>query len=192
MPTGAELVADYLEPLAALPALARHIHLNSRVVAVTRRGSDKVRTAGREGLPFVLRIEGPDGAQRSVEARAVIDASGTWTTPNPSGADGLPAIGETAAAGRIATGIPGRAGQGARPLCRQDDGRHWRRPFGVECPDRVPRCGTEAPGTRILWIMRKERIEAAPFGGEELDGLPDRGALGVRCGPLSKAGRLMF
>ena len=38
VPTGAELVADYLAPLAALPVLASHIRLNARVVAVTRKG----------------------------------------------------------------------------------------------------------------------------------------------------------
>ena len=49
----------------------------------------------------------------------------------------------------------------------------------------------EVPGTRILWIMRKERIEAA-FGGEELDELPARGALGSQARTLSKAARLRF
>ena len=187
VPTGAELVADYLEPLAALPALARHIHLNSRVAAVTRRGLDKVRTAGREGLPFVLRIEAPDGAQRSVEARAVIDASGTWTTPNPSGADGLPAIGETAAAGRIATGIPDVLGKAraryAGRITAVIGGGHSALNALIE----LAALRAEVPGTRILWIMRKERIEAA-FGGEELDELPARGALGSQARTLVESG----
>ncbi|WP_374446990.1 FAD-dependent oxidoreductase, partial [Stella sp.] len=54
IPTGAELVASYLEPLARSPELAPHIHYDARVVGVTRRGADKVRTAGRTALPFVL------------------------------------------------------------------------------------------------------------------------------------------
>ena len=44
--------------------------------------------------------------QRRVEARSVIDASGTWGAPNPMGVDGLPVEGERAAADRIAYGIP--------------------------------------------------------------------------------------
>src|SRR5260221_13343270 len=36
IPTGAELVARYLEPLAALPAMRPHIRLGTRVIAVTR------------------------------------------------------------------------------------------------------------------------------------------------------------
>ncbi|MGE0716980.1 MAG: flavoprotein, partial [Alphaproteobacteria bacterium] len=40
---------------------------------------------------------------------------------------------------------------------------------------------------RILWIMRKERVEAA-FGGEDLDGLPARGALGRQARHLVESG----
>ena len=39
-----------------------------------------------------------------VDARAVIDASGTWTQPNPLGASGLPALGEPDAAAVIGNG----------------------------------------------------------------------------------------
>jgi hypothetical protein len=100
VPTGAALVTRYLEPLTA--ALAPY---NARVTAVTRKNADKVRTAGRKDLPFVLRVAGP-GDMRRMEARAVIDASGTWGSPNPAGADGLPAIGEEECAEHIASGIP--------------------------------------------------------------------------------------
>ena len=43
-----------------------------------------------------------NGVESRLDARAVIDASGTWTQPNPAGADGYPAMGERAAA---ATGL---------------------------------------------------------------------------------------
>src|SRR3954469_26048879 len=41
LPTGAELVCDYLEPLAAVPQLVGRIRVRTRVVAVTRLGLDK-------------------------------------------------------------------------------------------------------------------------------------------------------
>ena len=41
-----------------------------------------------------------------VTADAVIDASGTWFSPNPAGANGLPAKGERENADRIAYGMP--------------------------------------------------------------------------------------
>src|SRR3712207_3033138 len=55
LPTGAELVDDYLTPLAATPELARHIRTGTRVLAVSRQGVDKTRTVGREGRPYVVR-----------------------------------------------------------------------------------------------------------------------------------------
>ena len=48
LPTGAELVRDYLAPLAALPAIASRLRLRSRVLAVSRRGMDKLATPGRD------------------------------------------------------------------------------------------------------------------------------------------------
>ncbi|BBK29491.1 pyridine nucleotide-disulfide oxidoreductase [Stella humosa] len=186
-PTGAELVSEYLEPLAALPALAPHIHLDARVVAVTRRGSDKVRTAGRGDLPFVLRVAGPAGRLRHFEAKAVIDASGTWTSPNPAGSDGLPAPGEEAAARHIATGIPDVLGQArARHAGRTTaviGGGHSALNVLID----LAALRDAVPETRILWVMRKERVEAA-FGGEELDGLPARGALGSQARALVESG----
>ena len=46
------------------------------------------------------------GHEGRLLAGAVIDASGTWTSPNPAGASGLPALGERAASRRIRYGMP--------------------------------------------------------------------------------------
>ena len=89
LPTGGEIVRDYLAPLASLPEISRNLKLGATVTAVTRQGHDKVSNEGREGSPCVVRYEDKDGEHR-VFARAVIDASGTWTRPNPIGVDGLP------------------------------------------------------------------------------------------------------
>lgn len=83
-PTGGEIVERYLRPLASLPTLQPHIRLGSRVVAVSRQGMDKMKSTGREDAPFVLHVDGPSGPEE-ILARAVIDASGTWTSPNPLG-----------------------------------------------------------------------------------------------------------
>src|SRR6266511_1786138 len=102
----ADLLEHYLQPLAALPALASRIRLNTTVVAVARHDLDKVRSPGRDQLPFLVRVRDPHGQLRDLQARAVIDASGTWTQPNPLGASGLPALGEPDAGSRIAYGLP--------------------------------------------------------------------------------------
>src|SRR3954469_14777474 len=83
LPYGAQIVADYLEPLAATPELKDRIRTGARVVAVTRQGMDKGRSQGREQVPFLLRIEHDGGKVTELLARAVIDTSGTWSTPAP-------------------------------------------------------------------------------------------------------------
>ena len=65
---------------------------------------DKVASKDRETHPFVLSVV--NGVARRDLARAVIDASGTWTTPNPLGAGGIPADGEAENSDRIAYGLP--------------------------------------------------------------------------------------
>src|SRR5262245_490625 len=55
-PTGGAIVADYLEPLAATPALAAVIETGARVTAISRHGLDKVVSRGREDRPFVLSV----------------------------------------------------------------------------------------------------------------------------------------
>ncbi len=109
IPTAGELLRDYLEPLAALPAIADNLKLGSRVIAVARRGCDKVKSEGRERAPFVIRVE-QGGEIREYLAGAVLDATGNWSRPNPLGANGLPAIGEVRLASRIRYGMPDIAG----------------------------------------------------------------------------------
>ena len=84
-PSGAELVSDYLEPLARTPAIASRLRLAARVTGITRAGLGKVRSAGRETAPFETRLAS-NGKEMRVFARAVIDASGTWSNPAPAGA----------------------------------------------------------------------------------------------------------
>src|SRR5690606_34029468 len=56
LPTGNELIDRYLLPLAALPAIQPHLHLNARVIAISRRHIDKMKDAGRDDAPFVLHV----------------------------------------------------------------------------------------------------------------------------------------
>jgi thioredoxin reductase len=187
VPTGREVVEQYLAPLAALPVLAPHIHLNAKVVAVTRRNTDKVRTVGREDMPFILRIADKDGSIRTIEACAVIDASGTWMSPNPAGADGLPAIGEPEAADRIAAGIPEVLGKDRTRYAGKTVAVIGSGHSALNVLNDLAELRAAAPGTRILWIVRKEQVQAA-FGGEAADALPARGALGVRGRQLTENG----
>jgi thioredoxin reductase len=187
IPTGGDLVSRYLEPLAALPLMRPHIRFGTRVVAVTRKGLDKVKSAGRADRPFTLRIETSDRRQERIEARAVIDASGTWTSPNPAGSDGLPARGEMAASDRIAYGIPDilhaeRDTYADRTVMVVGGGHS-----ALNALIELGQLRQSAPKTSIVWVLRKPQIEAA-FGGEAADALPARGALGIHAHQLVDSG----
>jgi N-acetylglutamate synthase-like GNAT family acetyltransferase len=105
LPFAGEVVDRVLRPFAALPEVAAHLLLSTRVLFISRDGLDKVKTVDREKAPFVIRAL-REGTETEFLARAVIDASGTWGTPNPVGANGLPAIGEREMADAIFYGIP--------------------------------------------------------------------------------------
>lgn len=175
--TGSEIVRDYLAPLAALPQIAPHLKLGAAVTAITRRGHDKVSNEDRQESAFVVRYRDAEGEHR-VLVRAVIDASGTWSRPNPIGVDGLPVPGEREAGGRIAYGIPDVIGAhrndyaGKRVLVI--GGGH----SAINVALALMELQDEAPGTEIFWALRRNSV-AKLLGGGLNDQLPERGALGL-------------
>ena len=136
LPLAREVVDHVLQPFAALPAVASALQLRTRVVALSREGFDKVKGKGRESVPFVVRAV-RDGRPIELRARAVIDGTGTWNTPNPVGASGLPAHGEREHAGRIHYGIPDVAGarrrMGSPTMIAELIRRQVRQRFGITC-----------------------------------------------------------
>ena len=188
-PTGDDLVTRYLAPLAATPQLAPHLRLGARVVSVTRRGFDKMKTAGRENAPFMLQVRGADGRDEVIYARAVVDASGSWSSPNPLGASGTPAIGERALAAHIAYGIPDvlgadRARYAGRRILVAGSG-HSAFNTIVDLAELT----RQQPDTSIVWVIRSAG-SAQLFGGGENDALPARGALGQRVREFVETGAL--
>jgi hypothetical protein len=187
LPTGGELVAGLVEPLAALPEIAPHLRLGHRVMAVTRRGYDKVKTAGRDEAPFELVVRTPNGRTERLLARAVIDASGTWRSPNPIGAGGVAAEGEPEAAGHTLYGIPDvfgrdRARYAGRRVLVVGSGHSA---FNALLDLAALR--EEAPGTEIVWAIRRTDV-GLMFGGGRKDALEARGALGDRLRRLVDTG----
>jgi glycine/D-amino acid oxidase-like deaminating enzyme len=71
LPTGAELFAHYLEPLAALPAIRERLRPGHTVQAVARQHFDKVRAIDRAASPFVIRLQRA-GARRRARVRGVL------------------------------------------------------------------------------------------------------------------------
>ena len=190
LPTGREFVEGYLKPLADLPEIAPWVRLDTRVIAAARRGFDKMKTPGREDAPFVVRVSRA-GIEEEILAKAVIDASGTYSTPNPLGGNGLPAIGERDNADRIAYGIPDALGT-------ERDRYAGRRVMVVGSGHSafnalidLGKLADEAPETRITWVVRR-RDPRQLFGGEANDMLPTRGLLGTMVRKMVDAGSLTF
>ncbi len=184
-PTGTELADRYLVPLAC--ALGGVVRTGARVVGIARRDHDLMRDAGRADAPFILHVAGLDGLAGEVEAAAVIDCSGTWASPAPAGAHGLPAPGEVAHRDRIAYGIPDvlgadRAAYAGRAVLVVGAGHS-----AVNAVLDLAQLAREVPGTRITWAFRKS-LEAARFGGGLADALVQRGALGARAWTLVEEG----
>ncbi|HEX6051991.1 MAG TPA: NAD(P)-binding domain-containing protein [Gemmatimonadaceae bacterium] len=189
LPTGGELLDQYLEPLARLPIMARHVRVGSRVTSVSRRGFDKVKTTGRADAPFEVVVQALDGRTERVQARAVIDASGTWFAPNPLGASGLVAAGEVEHANRVRYGIPDVLG---RERARYAGRRTVVVGSGHSAFNALldlASLADEAPGTELVWAVRRQDI-GLMFGGGQKDQLEARGALGTRLGRLVERGRV--
>lgn len=189
LPYGGELIDNYLTPLAALPQIASRLQTGARVVAVTRQGLDKTHIKGRNTAPFIVRVEHADGETRDHTVAAVIDASGTWSTRNPLGTSGLPAIGEDTAADRISAPLPDvtgrdRAAFAGRRVLVVGAG-HSAANTLINLAD----LAKDEPDTRILWAVRGDSA-AKVYGGGDLDGLPARGQLGGRVRRLVEAGKI--
>jgi hypothetical protein len=187
-PTGAELLEQYLEPLAERTALAGHVQTSSRVLAIGRKGMDKVKTKGRETAPFVLRYQNGAGP-RTIEADAIIDTSGTWASPNPAGVDGLPAIGEAEAAERIAYAMPDVLGRDLQRYAGKRVAVLGAGHSAIGTLIDLVRLAESEPGTRPVWLLRGDTPEKA-FGGGANDKLSARGELGSTFASHVAAGRL--
>ncbi|MEU7172187.1 FAD-dependent oxidoreductase [Micromonospora tulbaghiae] len=185
LPTGAELVTDYLQPLADLPQLKPHLRYGARVEAISRLGLDRLRTAGREQTPFLIRLADGD----EMLARAVIDASGTWGTPNVLGASGLPARGEKDAAAFLEHALPDVLGADRHRFAGRRTLVVGAGHSAANTLLSLAELATVEPGTEVIWAIRLAS-PARTYGGGDADALPARGALGARLRDHVDAGRI--
>jgi glycine/D-amino acid oxidase-like deaminating enzyme len=187
-PTGHDVVDRYLEPLAAHPDIRARLRLGATVTDIARQGRSRLDTAGRADAPLVVRYVA-DGLEQEIVATAVIDASGTWTNPNPLGAAGIPARGELAAADRIRYGIPDVLGA--------DRDRYANRRIAVAGGGHsaanvlldLAELAASAPKTEVSWLSRRPDAARLVGGGAD-DELPERGRLGGAVTQLIAAGAI--
>ena len=188
IPFARELVERYLDPLAALEELAPHVNLQHKVVGVGRVGHDRMKDGNRDDTAFLIVAETPDGPRR-FHARAIIDASGTWTTPNPLGAGGMPADGEEEHQSRIRYGIPDVLGgererYAGKRILVVGSGHS-----AIGTALSLLELATEDPETLVAWAIR--RSDPSSLWGEgSADQLRARGALKTKIHDAVYSGRV--
>jgi thioredoxin reductase len=188
LPTGEELVKQYLLPLSFHPSIEPYIHLSSKVISVTRKGLDKVRTANRENVPFIVKVN-QNGIVRTFECSGVIDSSGTWQNPNPIGVGGVWATGEVENQNRISYRIP--------DILNRDKARYAGKKVlviggghsAINSLLDLAKLKEEYPITELHWALHTEKLSQI-YGGKEDDALEARAALGLRIEQLVNSGQL--
>lgn len=188
LPTGEELFERYFKPFSMLDSINPHIHLNSKVLSIGKRNIDKMKAAGRSKLPFVVQTL-TDNEVIQFEAKAIIDTSGTWNSPNPIGSGGVYAIGEVEHASKIFYGIP--------DILNEHEVRYKNKNVlvvgsghsSINAILELDKLKQKYPATEIHWAMRKKNIHDV-YGGQEADALEARGALGIKIEQLVNEARI--
>jgi thioredoxin reductase len=184
-PTGNDLAEHLFEPLAALPAIAPHLRLGTRVVAIGREGllkHEEIASAERGRRPFRLLLADASGREWTEKASVVIDATGTYGNPNSLGDGGIPAPGERTADGAIRRSIPDFAREAAdwagKTVLVAGAG-HSAQTAVRDLAELAPR----APGTQVVWALRN----ADPsWGTHDGDPLLDRARLAAEARALAE------
>jgi hypothetical protein len=164
------------------------IRTSSRMTAISRAGFDKAKTKGREQAPFEVRYQDGKGPE-VLRADAVIDASGTWFSPNPAGSNGLAAIGEREHTDRIAYGMPDVRGADRARYAGKIVAVLGAGHSAVGTLIDLAHLAEELPGTQAIWLLRGAD-PAKAFGGGRNDKLAARGELGSAFAALVAAGKI--
>lgn len=184
-PTGHELARELLEPLAALPEIAPNLRLGTRVLGIGRQGllkHEEIATAERGRRPFRLLLSDGAGREWTETADVVIDATGTWGSPNTLGDGGIPAPGERSLESEIRRDIPDFASErevwAGKTVLLAGAGHSAQTAVRA-----LAELAKDAPGTRVVWALRNPE---PGWGTHDGDPLPDRAGLAAAASELAR------
>jgi len=182
-PTGAELVREYLEPLAGLAAFKDRLHTHSQVAHMSRARANKGDSGpARAEHPFRLLVRDQGGRENFLHAFAVIDASGTYGQPSWAGDGGIPARNELYLAPQLSyhlddvLGLRRERYAGKRTLVIGSGAS------AATLVGDLAKLAGEVDGTSVVWVTRKPVSELYRLAD---DPLPVRRALYERARTLA-------
>jgi thioredoxin reductase len=162
------LIRDYLEPLSELRAIKQRTRYSTTVTAVSREGMDRTRSIGRDERPFVLRLHDDSGATEFA-ARAVIDASGTYSNPNHLSSNGLDPLGWDAVKDAVTHALPDVLGRDRRRFARRLTLVVGAGHSAANTLIALSRLASSEPGTSITWAIRNpSAVRVSSSDGDEL------------------------
>jgi thioredoxin reductase len=185
LPTGTELIRDYLSPLSELPEIKRRTRYGVRILAVSREGMDRTRSTGRAGVPFVLRTEDASVVEEFT-ARAVIDASGTYAHPNPLSSSGLDPLGWDDVKDSVGHALPDVLGRDRARFARRRTLVVGAGHSAANTLIALARLASAEPGTSITWAIRNS--SAVRVSSSDDDQLAARATLGSAVDALVASG----
>ncbi|MEM7017472.1 MAG: FAD-dependent oxidoreductase [Pseudomonadota bacterium] len=187
IPTGSEIVNAYLKPAATY--FGDQVHYGVTVTAITKKGFSKSVSEGRNDVPYVVHYRTDDQREHVLEADVIIDATGTWSNPNPIGVNGVPVPGEQQFADKITYGIP--------DILDKDQASYLGRRIlvlggGHSAANVILdalKLKSEYPDTQLFCGLRSDNADRLVGGGIN-DDFPARGALGNAMKEALEAGDL--
>src|SRR5699024_8727074 len=153
------------------------IQYNSKVISISRKQNDKMKSLDREKKPFEIYVEKNNDIE-IVEARAIIDATGTWGNPNPATSNGVWLNSEKQCLNHIEYGIAeieNNINRYANKTVAVTGGGD----SAINTLLELSRLQKEFPETKLIWILRKKETEKA-YGLEQRIGLEEHGELGTQ------------
>ncbi len=188
VPLGKQLVDAYLKPLSEIVEIKQNLHLNTEVLSIGRKGLDKMKNANRENVPFSIKVN-ENNHFKIYEAKAIIDASGTWQNPNPVGSGGVFAVGEKENKHHFFYGMPDVSNKLIAKYANKTvlvvGGGH----SAIGTVLALSNIQEKHPKTQIHWLLRKKNVSEV-YGGQEADGFKSRGQLGIRIEKLVNSGNI--
>ncbi|WP_210409839.1 FAD-dependent oxidoreductase [Leptospira biflexa] len=176
LPTGQEIFDLYLQPLSEHPLIKPFVYTQCKVVSIAKKSIDKMTNKNRENQPFLINVINK-GFERFFEAKAVIDATGTWQNPNPILANGIWTKTEKENHGQIFYGIPEVLGSLKKRFQNKKILVIGSGHSAINSIIELEKLKQEFESTDIHWVMRKNKINEV-YGGGDNDALVARGVLG--------------